>query len=217
MRVKALLLSLVLVLAVRGANPALNRILFAPTAYTLEKGEIVFSVYEVIFPSLTFGITDSFDVAGGMAFLPGISGFIDNFTMYYLAPKFRFYKTENLAISAGGLLVGVIGGGYEGFGYAVLTTGSVEKYFTVGLAMPFSGKETFSHMIMFLGGKLPLSSKFSLVGESYLITGLFTLISPGLRFSTGNLAVDLGVMYNIIGGGDKVPLPWFGFSYKFSI
>ncbi len=197
-----------------GADPTYTRLFFTPTAFTLRAGEGYFSVYEVIFPSLTVGLTGFADIAGGVSMAPGAS---DQF--FYLAPKLKFFHQGNFAVAAGAIYTAPLkefsGGG--GFVYGVFTVGNRNSSFTFGLAWPFIKTDISDKSVILLGGSLPLSRNLKFITENYIFPGGSSLLSGGFRFYTGKLSVDFALAYPTGQHGGFPFIPWLGFSYKFRL
>src|SRR5688572_2273410 len=100
-----------------GRDPNYARLLFAPTARPLARGEGTFSDYELVFPGVAFGITDNISLAGGLSVIPGL-GIGEQ--VFYVAPKIGWNIGDKAAFAVGGLgaVAGGSGGETLGIGYA---------------------------------------------------------------------------------------------------
>ncbi len=85
-------------------DPASYRLFFGPTGRTLQKGEVNFSDFYVIFPSLAAGVTDFLMIGGGVSLIPGASS-----QLVYVAPKINILLREKLDLAVGALYFGVPG------------------------------------------------------------------------------------------------------------
>ncbi len=199
--------------ALLSADPTYTRLFFFPTAYTLPKGAGYFSVHQVLFPSLTVGLTGFLDLTGGVSLVPGLE---DQF--FYVSPKMKFFHQGKFAMAGGILYANTIRGGGIGGGfiYGVFTVGGRNSSFSIGLAWPFLETELAQRGIIAIGGTLPVGRSLKFISENYIFPGGSSLLSAGLRFYTSKLSVDFALMYPT-GEHDGLPfVPWLGFSYRFN-
>jgi hypothetical protein len=196
-------------------NPNATRLFFAPTGQMLEQGEGYFSVYELFFPGVAYGVTDNFTIGGGVSVFP--SGVDDQ--IYYVTPKIGMRVGEKVHLSAGVLAGGVIGGegDFAGIFYGVGTYGTGDASVTGGLGYGFAGDDVTSEPLAMIGGERRISRRIALVTENYFVTSAVgdPLVSGGVRFMSEKLTVDFG-LFKLIGDNNDVPLfPWLGFVFKF--
>ncbi len=203
--------ALFLSVAIYGSDPAYGRIFFSPTAYTMGRGNVLFSLYQIFLPSFTFGLTDRLDLAGGISLLPGTRS-----QFFYIAPKFAFFKGRGASLALGGLLVSSFQGDGGGMAYGVFTVGRRDSLLSLGLALPFYRTKVLGPGLFFMGGSLPLSRSFKFMAEAYIIPGEGGIIGPGIRFFSRNLAIDFAVMYFTYAEEGLPFFPWLGISYKFA-
>lgn len=191
-------------------DPNKTRLFFAPTGRPLNKGEGYFSVYEVFFPFLAVGITDRFTLAGGISLFPGV-----NQQLLYVAPKYCFFKQENVNISAGVLYMKVpeVDRGI-GIVYSVGTFGGKDKSITSGFGYGFAGSDFADNPLITLGGELRVGKYTKLITENWLFPGEadHPLLSLGIRFFGEKIAADFAFM---IPAGADATIPWIGFAYNF--
>jgi hypothetical protein len=195
-----------------------TRLFFAPTGRPLQKGQGYFSDHMLVFPGVTYGITDNLSISGGMSVVPGLG--LDE-QIFYVAPKLGKRFSEDLSVS-GGLLYGYTGAGHDGeglgVGYAIATLGKPTMSLSLGAgALRTAGNST---PVLMVGGTARLSSRVALVSENWLILNEdFKLaeqpFSLGVRFMGDRLSADVGFV--LVGEwlDEGFPLPWVSVSYRF--
>jgi hypothetical protein len=137
--------------AYRRADPNRTRLLFAPTARPLGRGQGYISAYEIFFPFLAIGIADILTLGGGMTLFPGATG-----QTYDLAPKLSLpLHSDAVDLAAGVLYMNVTSGNFEGFGiaYGVGTFGSPYASFTFGLGYGFVMGDFAQDPVIVMGGE----------------------------------------------------------------
>jgi hypothetical protein len=208
---------------VPGADPNYSRLLFAPTARPLGRGEGYVADHEVVFPGLAFGLTDNISLAGGVSVIPGL-GLSQQ--VFYLSPKVGFELSDHASVAVGALVATGGGGEYEDresarIGFAVGTFGSRRHSFTVGAGIGDTSS-AFSDAVPILmaGGTTTLSRNVALVGETWMFLGDDFRLSEqpfgvGVRLFNDRLSADLGVI--LIGEliDEGFPIPWVSVSYHF--
>src|SRR6266568_2178552 len=110
-------------------DPHDSRLLFAPTGRPLPKGEGYFSDHYVLFPGLTYGVTDGLSVSAGASMVPAV-GLSDQ--LLFASARLAHQPSEHLALSAGALYA--VGAGEAALlVFGVGTFGRPERSLTVGL------------------------------------------------------------------------------------
>ena len=202
-----------------GRDPNYSRLLFAPTARPLARGEGTFSDYELVFPGVAFGLTDNVSIAGGVSVIPGL-GLREQ--VYYVAPKIGWNIGDKAAVAIGGFAA-TIGDEHRdslGIGYLMGTFGGRDRSVSVGLgALRATGAASTTPLLM-LGGNVTVSRHVALVGETWLALdeGFGAAEQPigvGVRFFGERLSADVGVV--VIGAllDEGFPAPWASVSYHF--
>ncbi|MCX8010794.1 MAG: hypothetical protein N3A61_06555 [Ignavibacteria bacterium] len=196
----------------RRLDPNRSRLLFAPTGRTLDEGKGYFSVYELFFPFLSYGITDFLTISGGFSLAPGLS-FDDQ--MKYIAPKIRVLHTENIDLS-GGVLYASVDKYSFGIAYAVGSFGRPNICFTGGLGWGFvEGKFSDSPLIM-IGAEAQISNSIKWISECWIPPEAeAVIVSLGIRFFGDYLAADFALLTTTKASGSFPFLPWLGFAYNF--
>ncbi len=191
-------------------DPNQTRLLFAPTATTLEAGEGYFSIYEVFFPFLSIGVTDFITLSGGMTLFPGAEEQI-----IYFAPKVRALHFDNFELS-GGVLFAHVENEDFGITYGVTTYGSNLAGISVGLGWGFADNETAEKPIIMIGGEVQLSNNVKLLSENWIPPESDgALLSFGIRFFGEHLAADFALITSTEANDGFPFIPWIGFAYNF--
>jgi hypothetical protein len=196
-------------------DPNTTRLLFAPTARSLNRGEGYFSVYEVIMPSIQVGISDRVSLGGGLSPI-----FSSEFGMFWFTPKVGFVETEEYALAAGVLSVLMINpddSGSLGVGYGVGTWGSPDRSFTVGLGWGYSdfdSSEVSSDPFLMLGGELRIGHSTKLITENWWPPGWDSpMLSLGVRWFAKRISADFALMRTA--DMDVFAVPWIDFIVNF--
>ncbi len=203
-----------------GDDPNKTRLFFAPTGRSLKAGTGYFSVNELLFPILAFGITDYLSLAGGMTIFPGV-GVSDQ--LYYLNGKARVLNLEDFDLSAG-ILYTNITTEEENLTtiYANSTYGTRDAALTLTAGLSVSGTENSGqYPIFIIGGELKLSNSAKLISENLIPTSPESgkIFSLGVRFFGKKVAGDFGLIYFVDEDGESIRgwpfVPWVGLSYNF--
>ena len=206
-----------------GVDPNYSRLMFAPTARPLKKGDGYFSDYELLFPGVAYGLTDNVSLAGGFSVVPGVG--LDE-QLFYISPKVGFNLGDRASVAVGALFAGSGAGDDTDsesayIGFAVGTFGGPKRSLTLGLGLgDTTGEFTDAVPIVMLGGTATLSRHVALVTESWLFLGDDVRLSEqpfgvGVRFFGDRLSADVGVI--LVGEllDEGFPLPWLSVTYHF--
>ncbi|MFQ5636970.1 MAG: hypothetical protein ACE5IR_03115 [bacterium] len=197
----------------RNYDPNHIRLFFGPTGRTLRQGEVNFSDFYVLFPTLAVGVTDFFQIGGGISLIPGAST-----QLLYISPKLRFLHQDKLDMAAGLLYLGVPGEGGIGTAYTAVSLGSPLGGVTFGLGLPLNKEDLNVDVALLFGAEVQVSNKAKLITENWLFGGdseSFLLLSGGVRFIGENLTVGLGFATSpeILDESNGFPfIPWLDFS-----
>lgn len=205
-------------------DPNRTRLLFSATGRALQQGQGYFSVYEVFFPFIAYGVTDWLALAGGVTLFPGSSK-----QLVYLAPKITFLQRTQLDLSSGVLYIripdfddddsGESNGDIHSIGimYGVSTYGTEKSSLTFGLGYAFGGGEIAKKPVVMLGGEWRASGSIKWISENWFIPDSeVQLLSIGLRFFGEKLAADFAFFYPLGADTGGFPFfPWIGFAYNF--
>jgi hypothetical protein len=223
-------------------DSASNRLIVAPTAFPMEKGEFHIADQELAIVTASYGLNNFVSFWGGICPLGAVinSRFIASFS-------------ESFAVSAGSFVgiewIGMISDNPSGLvlPYGLFSLGKANNNFTAGGGAVFivnseSGFETIGAIAM-LGGKIVLTATTALVTENWVIWGKRyspdslvsrwraypLLIIPGLvfRIAGSRFSWDLGALLPLgffedggtltFGGafdGLPIPIPWLAVTYR---
>jgi hypothetical protein len=199
-------------------NPNASRLLFAPTAFTLAKGETYLADYYVFFPMVGYGVTDKFTLAGGISFLPSDQFFTTQ--IISLAPKYQLYKNKNAAFALGFLAMDGFGDLADmptiGIMYGVSTIGNTNSNATIGLGYGFVKDKLADKPVVVIGGESRTSRSMSLITENWFVPGVNNVLASfGVRWLFEASTIDFALM-TALGTGGAVPIiPWLDFSINF--
>lgn len=174
-----------------------NRLMFAPTARNLRKGEGYVQNLELFFLSANYGISDNFSMGALVSLIPGEG----SYNIFALTPKASFPVSEKVHVGAGALLI-FTQGETGGVAYGNATYGSADNNLTVGLGYGFSGRGGFINTpIVVVGGAVRVLRRVSLVNETYFAADNSfgnALAVPGIagvRVAGPRLSGSLGALY----------------------
>lgn len=192
-----------------------SRLFFAPTGRAVPAGDGYLGVYELVFPFLTYGVTDRLTISAGTPIIPELIG-----QVFYLAPKLEVLRTPGVNAAVGVLALFVAGddfGGSAGLLYGVGTFGDSDRALTVGATLPFSAADGDSEIsgdpVFMVGGEKRLSRRLKFITENYAGTSLDdAVVSGGLRFLGERLSADFGLVTTLESG---YPYPLVNFVYSF--
>ena len=202
----------------RNPDPNDSRLFFAPTGRPLRKGTGQFSDHQVLFPGVSYGVTDNITLMGGISIIPGLG--LDE-QLVYFAPKVGARVSDRFAVSAGYLFARVAEEGFRngaGIGFAVATVGGSDNSFTGGFGLAHSEGDV--KPILMLGGQARLSRRVFFLTENWFILDSDLRLSEqpfsaGFRLCGDRLSVDFGAI--LVGEliEEGFPIPWVSFSYRF--
>jgi hypothetical protein len=205
-----------------GLDPNYSRLLFSPTGRPLEKGDGYFSDHELVFPGVAYGITGNVSISAGFSFFPG-QPIHDQ--LFYISPRVGWNLGDKVAVSVGGLYAVIPDDGRDdslGAGFAVATFGGRKGSLSVGVGLvddylPDGFQAT---PILMVGGTVTVARHVALVAETWL--GLDEGFDPaeqpfglGVRFFSGRLSADVGLVFVPEYVADGAFLPWASISWHF--
>jgi hypothetical protein len=190
-------------------DPNQTRLFFGPTAKTIPQGSGYLAVYELIFPFLGVGITDSFVLAGGT---PLLFGDMDS-RPFWIAPKLKVFDTGRTQGALGVLAVRVDDED-AGLLYGVVTHGSQKSSLSVGLGYGYVEDDLAENPAVMLGGEIRMSPRVKLITENYIFPGGSGVVSLGPRFFGRKLSADLGLAAPL-GADEFFAFPLINFVYNF--
>ena len=180
-------------------NPNPHRHLFLPSAFTLERGELMYQNTYLFLNSLSVGVTDNFTITGGLEFLSILNE--GGTPLIYIAPKLSLPLSENFRLGLGGAyarLPSIFDSGGFGLLYGAGTLGNHDRNLTIGLGFGVSDEiVNGSSPLISLSGMLRVSKKLGLVTENWVFPGAAdapTLLSLAFRIMGGDIAGDIGFL-----------------------
>lgn len=193
-------------------DPNPTRLLFAPTARSLKRGEAYLGVYEVYMPFVQVGVTDRLSVGGGA--LPFIGN--DVAPPFWLTPKVQVVAGGRIEAAVGLLHIVNPGAGNVGIAYGVMTSGSDDDAVTIGAGYAYARGDDHrgGAPVVMIGGERRVSRRVKLMTENYVFGGDGGLVSGGVRFLGDRLSVDCGLAAPL-GVGFFVVFPVVNFVWTF--
>lgn len=177
-------------------NPHATRLLFAPTAIPLKKGEGYYQNIYIVANMFNYGIGNNLSVGGGFDFITMFATMDDGWSpMLNFNIKSGFQVREKFHAGVGGLLLTIPGEGTAGIVYGLGTVGSYNSNLTLGLGWGFVDGTFEEKPFIMIGGMARISEKLWFVSENWIAPigddGYYTIVSYGLRFAANRIAIDL--------------------------
>lgn len=184
-----------------------TRMLFAPTARNLRRGEGYVQSLEVILASVNYGITDNISVGLLLPIVPSLG-----ISVVAITPKVSAPVTDKLHVGAG-LLYAFADKGSGGVAYGLATYGTSDSNFTLGLGYGLANRGFSSTPVVVAGGNVRLSNRFFLADENYIFNeGVGGLL--GVKVAAPRISGSLGFLYAT--GGDVQFVPaYLEIAYRF--
>jgi hypothetical protein len=186
-----------------------SRLFFAPTARSLQRGQVSVGVFEFFAPFVQVGVTDNFSIGGGTPLVFGIDEFDRPF---WVTPKLQVFKGKRAQAAVGVLHVFAGSGDSAGIGYGVATFGSDDNAVTAGAGIAYAGDDQGA--LFMIGGERRVRSNLKLISENYITKSGNGIVSGGLRFIGGRLSADLALAVPL-GLDDFYAFPVVNFMYVF--
>jgi hypothetical protein len=186
-----------------------SRLFFAPTARSLDKGQVSVGVFQFLAPFVQVGVTDYFSVGGGT---PLLFGFNEDERPFWLTPKLQVYRGSGAQAAVGVLHLSDFDGHNAGIGYAVTTFGNADNALTAGAGVAYAGDDRGG--VMMIGGERRVRSNLKLITENYIWKGGDGFVSGGVRFIGERLSADLALAVPI-GVNELFAFPVVNFVYVF--
>ena len=194
------------------ADPNRTRLFFGPTARTLPAGGGYFSVFELVMPFLSFGVTDRLILSGGT---PLFFGGDEGERIFWFAPKLRLASNARTDLAVGVLAFSTIGGdGSAGILYGVVTSGGPDSAISLGLGYGWVDGDLADNPAIMLGGETRVGRRTKFITENYLLPSGDVLLSFGPRFFGERLSADLGLLLPFVDGSLDVALPLVNFVWN---
>jgi hypothetical protein len=185
-----------------------TRLFFAPTARSLDQGEVSFGVFEFVAPFVQAGVTDRISVGGGT---PLVFGFDESYRPFWITPKVQVLRTRDAQAAVGLLHLFNAEGDSGGIAYGVTTLGNNDHAFTGGAGLAYADGDR--GWLVMGGGETRVRSNLKLMTENYAWEG-GGILSGGVRFLGERLSADLALAMPI-GADDLIVFPVVNFVYVF--
>jgi len=190
--------------------PGGTRLLFGPTARSLQKGQVYFGVYEVFLPFVQVGVTDRISIGGGTPLFVGID---ESHRPFWITPKVQVLHGQSTDVAVGVLHASIPGEATGGVGYVVATHGNERNSFTTGAGLAYDVDGGRSAVVM-LGGEQQMRPGLKLISENYVWKGGNGILTGGVRFFGERLSADVALGFPI-GLGELFAFPVVNFVYNF--
>ena len=191
----------------RREDPNNTRLLFAPTARAIPKGQVYLGVYEVVVPFVQVGITDRLSFGGGTPLIFEA----DWDRLYWITPKLQVF-TNGRTHAAVGLFHGFSGNDGAGIAYGVVTHETGPGAITVGAGMGYTSDGGRAGVVM-AGAEAGVRRNLKVITENYLFDGA-AITSGGFRFFGERLSADLALGIALTDDG-AFGFPIVNFVYRF--
>lgn len=194
----------------RPADPNATRLLFGPTARSLEAGHGYVAVYEIMMPFVQVGLTDRISFGGGTPLFFG-----DETTHpFWISPKAQVFDGARTQVAVGWLHISAGGDDQLGIAYGVTTIGHEDSALTVGAGYGYASSSSGGSLVVMVGGERRLSRHLKFVTENYVWEGPAGILSGGIRFIGDRLSADLGLAAPV-GGDGFFAFPTVNFVWAF--
>ncbi|WP_161888804.1 hypothetical protein [Pontibacter russatus] len=198
-------------------NPNATRYLFAPSAYSLRKGEAYYQNTYLVLNSFNYGITDRLTIGAGFELISTFSGE----PIFFITPKYSFPISDKWNAGAGVLYANAPIEDFSGLGigYGLITYGNRDNNATLGVGFGYVDDEVSGKPVFNLSGMRRISRKMALVTENWLVPsdGYYGVYSYGIRFMGEKITVDLAFLNNADIASDvlAIGVPYVDFVVKF--
>lgn len=177
-------------------NPHATRLLFAPTAIPLKKGEGYYQNIYIVGNMFNYGLTNNFSIGGGFDFITMFANTGGNWSpMLNVNIKSGFKVSDNFHVGVGGIFVLLPEEGSAGIGYGLATVGSYNSNLTLGAGWGFIDETFEPKPFIMIGGMARIAEKLWFVSENWFapVSGddYYLIVSYGVRFAAKRIAVDL--------------------------
>lgn len=205
-------------------NPNRTRLYFAPTGRMLKAGQGYFSDIYILFPSVSFGITDNFTLGGGFSLFPGLDV---SEQLFYIMPKIGMNVADNISLAGSAMIIRLPSDQLDientreeatviGVIFGSATIGSDDASLTGGLGFGYVDDDIADKPAVLLGGEYRIARRLSLVSENWVFPEVDQpIISYGVRFFGESIAVDLA-FFNVLDNDAIFPgIPFIDFVWNF--
>jgi len=183
-----------------------TRLMFAPTARSLRRGEGYVGVYYVL-PFVQVGVTDRVSIGGGTPLVFG-----EGARPVWFTPKVQVLAREKVQAALGVIHITGVEDLNAGIAYGVTTVGSEDKAATIGLGYAYSGDDRSA--IVMVGGEGRQGRRIKWITENWFWGGGGNgFVSGGVRFLGERLTADLSLVVPLV--EETIAFPVVSFSWSF--
>ncbi len=183
-----------------------TRLMFAPTARSLRRGEGYVGFYYVL-PFVQVGLTDRLSLGAGSPLI-----FTGDAHPVWFTPKLQLIARKNAQVAAGVIHITGVEDLNAGIAYGVTTLGSDNKAATIGLGYAYSGDNRSA--ILMIGGEHRSSRRIKWITENWFWRGSVRgFVSGGVRFLGERLSADLSLVVPLV--DETVVFPVVSFAWSF--
>jgi len=199
-----------------------HRLIFGPTARTLERGASYLETYFMFVWAGTYGVSDRVMISGGTA----IGESWDSTSAHptgangpaWLDARVGIIRSPKAAVALGalwGTWTGP-GGGSLGNAYAVVTLGSNDHAVTVMGGYPFARNNVANEPTFMVGGETRFASHLKLIAEAWRVPETPGAHAGwGVRWFNDRLAVSVGGIHRLDSQLRAFPvLPWLDVAFR---
>ncbi len=177
-------------------NPHATRLLFAPTAIPLKRGEGYYQNIYIVANMFNYGVIDNLSIGGGFDFITMFANTDEGWhPMLNFNIKSGFQVADNFHAGAGGMYITMPGEFSAGIAYGLGTVGSYNSNLTLGLGWGFVDETFEEKPFIMIGGMARISEKLWFVSENWIAPldddKYYLAVSYGIRFASNRIAVDL--------------------------
>jgi hypothetical protein len=188
------------------ADPHNSRLMFAPTARSLRRGEGYFGVYYML-PFVQVGVTDRISIGGGTPLFFG-----DGAHPVWFTPKVQIVDGTRMKAAVGVIHITGVDDFSAGIAYGVTTIGSNDAAATLGYGYAYTNHG--GHGIVMIGGERRQSRRIKWITENWFWGGDGRgFVSGGIRFLGERLSADLSLVAPLV--DDPVAFPMVSFAWHF--
>lgn len=187
-------------------DPHNTRLMFAPTARSLRRGEGYFGLHQVFLPFVQVGLTDRVSIGGGTPLL----FFGDGPHPFWFTPKVQLASSDKAAVAAGLIHITALERD-AGIAYGVTTVGPADRAVSIGLGYAYSGNDRSP--ILMVGGEYRSSRRIKWITENWLWRGGDGFMSGGIRFIGERLSADVSLVAPLV--EDTFVMPVVSFAWHF--
>ena len=195
-----------------------TRMLFAPNARPLPKGEGYVGAYALTVPFVQVGVTNTVSLGVAVPVVPylfvrGMGG--PSYLPFVVSGKARVLHRPRTSVAAGAIHFSVAEGEHVGLAYVVSTTDLSDGSLSIGAGCTYlrTDRGHGCRPLVTVGGDHRVSRRVTLITENHVMPGQGALVMGGVRRTRGRLSTDFGAM--IFVGSGTLPGLVINMAYRF--